>query len=181
LTSRFSFPDPALTDGVVRVRRIDDGDVDALVTACRDPLIKRFTSAIPDPYREADARHWIAVHERNLEAEVPLGVEEVATGAFAGTTGLHSAVWHHRRADVGYWTAPEARGRGLTARALTLVVEWAFAEFDLVRIGLYCDVENVASQRVAEAAGFAREGVHRKFLVLAGEPRDCVAYGNVRD
>ena len=42
--------------------------------------------------------------------------------------------------------------RGLTARALRLVVDWAFAEFDLVRVGLYCDVENVASQRVAETA-----------------------------
>ena len=180
MNSRFWFPEPPLTDGVVRVRRVVDADVAPIVDACQDPLVKRFTSAIPDPYHEADARHWIAGHERNLECEVPLAVEDVATGAFVGTTGLHTAAWRHRRADVGYWTSPEARGRGFAARALRLVVDWGFAEFGLVRIGLYCDVENAGSQRVAEAAGFEREGVHRSFLVMAGQSRDCVSYGIVR-
>ena len=179
--TRFFFPDPPLTDGVVLVRRVRDDDVPPSVVACQDPLVKRFTSAIPDPYVEADARHWLAGHERMLDVEVPLAVEEVATGAFVGTIGLHTAEWCHRRADAGYWTAPEARGRGLASRALRLVVEWAFAEFDLVRVGLYCDVENSASRAVAETAGFTSEGVHRKFLVMAGEPRDCVSYGFVRD
>jgi RimJ/RimL family protein N-acetyltransferase len=176
--SRFRFPDPPLTDGVVVVRRIRAGDVEAIVAACQDPLIKRFTSAIPDPYDDADARHWIAGHERMLEQEVPLAF--AADGFLVGTTGLHSADWRHRRADTGYWTAPDARGHGFASRALRLVCDWAFAEYDLVRIGLYADVSNVASHRVAERAGFEREGVHRRFMVMAGESRDCVAYGRVR-
>ena len=178
--TRFRFPDPPLSDGVVIVRRVSLRDADAIVAACQDPLIKRFTSAIPDPYVEADARHWIAGHERLLEMEVPLAVADAADGRLVGTTGLHSADWRHRRADAGYWTAPYARGRGFASRALTLVCGWAFAEFDLVRIGLYADVENTASHRVAERAGFHREGVHRRFLVMQGASRDCVAYGLVR-
>ena len=177
--SRFSFPDPPLTDGVVVVRRVADGDVPAIVAACQDPLIKRFTSAIPDPYHEADARNWIAGHERMLDAEVPLAVEEASSGRLVGTTGLHTVSWHHRRADAGYWTSPEARGHGFAARALRLVVDWGFAEFGLVRIGLYADVENVGSQRVAERAGFEREGVLKRYTMMAGAPRDCAANGIV--
>ena len=165
---------------MVVVRRARDEDVPAIVAACRDPLVKRFTSAIPDPYHEVDARHWIAGHERMLDVEVPLIVADAADGSVVGSTGLHSASWLHRRADAGYWTSPGARGRGLAPRALRLVVAWGFAEFGLERIGLFADVENRASQRVAERAGFAREGVLRRYLVMQGESRDCVAYGIVR-
>jgi [ribosomal protein S5]-alanine N-acetyltransferase len=111
---------------------------------------------------------------------VPLAVVEASTDRLVGTTGLHSAHWHHRRADAGYWTAPDARGRGFAARALKLVVDWAFEEFALVRIGLFADVENVGSQRVAERAGFEREGVMRRYLTMGGAPRDCVAFGLIR-
>ena len=181
MTARFFFPDPPLTDGVVALRRLVDADVPALVEACQDPDIKRFTSAIPDPYHEADARHWIAGQERMLDAEVPLAMVDAADDRLVGTTGLHTANWHHRRADAGYWTAPWARRRGFAARALRLIVDWGFEEFALVRIGLFADVENTGSQRVAERAGFVREGVLHRYMRMAGAPRDCVAYGFVRD
>ena len=44
--TRFFFPEPGLTDGVVVVRRVREDDIPAIVAACQDPLIKRFTSAI---------------------------------------------------------------------------------------------------------------------------------------
>uniref|UniRef100_A0A0D3FM47 N-acetyltransferase domain-containing protein n=1 Tax=Oryza barthii TaxID=65489 RepID=A0A0D3FM47_9ORYZ len=42
------------------------------------------------------------------------------------------------------------------------------------------DVENPASQRVLEKAGFAREGVLRRYVVLKGRPRDMVMFSRVR-
>ena len=42
-------PDPPLTDGVVLLRTVRDSDVPAIVEACQDPDIKRYTSSIPDP------------------------------------------------------------------------------------------------------------------------------------
>lgn len=175
--TRFFFPEPPLTDGVVVVRRVRDDDVPAIVEACQDPLIKRFTSAIPDPYGEADARHWFAGHERMLDEEVPVAIADASDDRLVGMTGLHSVNWHHRRADAGYWTAPWARERGVASRALRLVVDWGFAEFRLRRIGLFADVDNEPSHLVAERAGFEREGVLRRYLLMGGEQRDCVAYG----
>ena len=42
-------------------------------------------------------------------------------------------------------------------------------------------LENVASQRVAERAGFVREGVLRRYLDIDGEWRDHLAYALLAD
>ncbi len=55
----------------------------------------------------------------------------------------------------------EARGRGLTGRAVLLVSRWSFDELGCERLQLRADADNVASQRVAEKTGFTREGVLR--------------------
>ena len=83
-------------------------------------------------------------------------------------------------AEVGYWIAKEARGRGVATRALVLIVRWVFENDDIARFQLRAEPENVASQRVAEKAGFVREGVMRAALALKGERRDVVVYSVVR-
>lgn len=62
-------------------------------------------------------------------------------------------------AEVGYWVASDARGRGLCTRALRLASIWALESTE--RLQLRADVENGPSNRVAEKAGFRREGVLR--------------------
>jgi len=54
-----------------------------------------------------------------------------------------------------------ARGRGLATRALVLTARWALGHEDVARVQLRADVENEASRRVAEKAGFRLEGVLR--------------------
>jgi RimJ/RimL family protein N-acetyltransferase len=62
-----------------------------------------------------------------------------------------------------------------------LLARWALTEKELARFQLRADVENEASQRVAERAGFVREGVLRSSLELKGERRDVVMYSLVRE
>jgi [ribosomal protein S5]-alanine N-acetyltransferase len=80
-----------------------------------------------------------------------------------------------KRAEVGYWVRADARGRGIGSRALVLVSDWAFVH-GYRRLQLHADVDNVASQRVAEKAGYRREGVLRAWIELNGVPRDHVMY-----
>ena len=78
---------------------------------------------------------------------------------------------------IGYWTAPAERGRGVTARALRLACRWSFAHLELGRLELVTDPDNVASQRVAEKAGFTREGVLRAHVLHPdGRRRDSVMF-----
>jgi RimJ/RimL family protein N-acetyltransferase len=165
----------------VTLRRPRIDDVDQIVAGCTDPLTKRFTSSIPDPYGEADARHWIASSERRLDESVDLAIVDAADEArLLGMIGIHDVSWRDRRANAGYWVAAEARGNGHAVRALKLLCDWAFAELGFVRIGLIADVENTGSHRVAEKAGFTREGTLARHTIMAGEHRDVAIFGLVR-
>jgi RimJ/RimL family protein N-acetyltransferase len=62
-------PDPPLSDGVIALRGFQSADVAALVDACQDPEIPRFT-LVPSPYTEDHARAWL---------------RRVAAGRMAGT------------------------------------------------------------------------------------------------
>ena len=64
--------------------------------------------------------------------------------------------------EIGYWIAPTARGRGLAGLAAETACRWAFTVLGLHRIQFFHAVENVASARVAEKAGFTCEGQLRE-------------------
>jgi RimJ/RimL family protein N-acetyltransferase len=52
-------------------------------------------------------------------------------------------------------------------------------ELRLARLALLTDVDNAASQRVAERAGFTREGILRAHEERKGKRHDVVAYSLV--
>jgi ribosomal-protein-alanine N-acetyltransferase len=62
-------------------------------------------------------------------------------------------------------------------RAVRLLAEWAMTEAGRARVALYTRVDNPASQRAAEKAGFRREGVVRAYMLLKGERHDAVIFG----
>jgi RimJ/RimL family protein N-acetyltransferase len=72
--------------------------------------------------------------------------------------------------------APEHRGRQVARRAVRLIVGWALDGLRLARVQLMADVQNVPSQRVAEACGFRREGVLRSYEERLGERVDYVMF-----
>ncbi len=65
-------------------------------------------------------------------------------------------------AEVGYWLAPRARGRGLATAAASLLIDWGFAELGVARIEFAILPENRASQRVAERLGATPEGLRER-------------------
>jgi RimJ/RimL family protein N-acetyltransferase len=75
-------------------------------------------------------------------------------------------------ADVGYLTAPWARGRGYATAALRELCRWGFETLGLRRIEWGANVGNDASRRVAERAGFTVEGTSRARTLHRGEARD---------
>ena len=67
--------------------------------------------------------------------------------------------------------------------ALRAAARWAISEPDIWQIGAVCDTGNLASARVMEKAGLAREGILRRWLVhpnVSPEPRNCFSYALTR-
>jgi RimJ/RimL family protein N-acetyltransferase len=174
-----SYPDPPLGEGPLVLRPWEDGDVEVMVAMCRDADIVRFTR-VPDPYSEADARAWIDAQPGRLEggAGVTFAIT-VGGGAPVGSMGLRIDEADRDIAEAGYMVAPAARGRGVATTALRLVSRWALEDLGMARVHLTTHVDNRASQRVAERAGFRREGILRSWEELRGERLDLMMYSLV--
>lgn len=171
----FSPPNPDLSDGRIRLRLPVATDEPAVFEACQDPEIQRWVP-IPVPYLQEHARYWIADAERGWShrRHGALAIADAAGDGFLGAIGLQRIDEH--RASIGYWVVPGERGRSVATDAVRLLGHWALARLSLRRLELYHFVGNEASGRVAEKVGFQREGVLRAYVVVRGEPSDCVMY-----
>jgi RimJ/RimL family protein N-acetyltransferase len=160
---RVRAPDPPLTDGSVLLRPWKDADVAAVAEACRDPEIARWIDDIPAPYTRADARAYVAACRRGWKEGSlwAFAVTDAASGDVMGSCGIGWQDQPHGVAEIGYWVRAGHRGRGVATRAVRLASEWAFQIGGVQRLQLRADELNTASQRVAENAGFRREGVLR--------------------
>jgi len=99
---------------------------------------------------------------------------------FLGGCGINQINRVHRFGNLGYWVRTSAAGHGVAGSAVALCANFAFRNTDLLRLEILCAVGNRRSQRVAEKAGAAREGVLRDRLLLHGKPHDAVMYSIVR-
>jgi RimJ/RimL family protein N-acetyltransferase len=142
------------SDDAVALRPWRDDDVPFLLDACNDPEIARFTE-LPSPYTLEHARAWVpsARWLLELDREAHLAVADAATDAPLGACGLVKVDWRAGVGEAGYWTAPDARGRGVATRALRLLAAWALGPVGLRRLTLRIHAENLTSQGVARRAG----------------------------
>ncbi|MFN2523929.1 MAG: GNAT family N-acetyltransferase [Mycobacteriales bacterium] len=170
---------PGLTDGVVTLRPWRVADAEDVARACSDPQTVRFLP-VPDPYSVDDGLLYVSTVVPTGWAEgtaANVAVTDAATGELLGAVGLKLELRQHQVGEVGYWTAPWARGRGVAGRAAALHGQWGQAALGLNRIELLADVENLASQRAADKAGYVREGVLRRSRPdRTGEARDMVLF-----
>ena len=162
--NRIDLPGEPFVAGPTALRPWRDTDLHWVVEACQDPEIPRWTS-VPSPYGESDARSFLLRRYDWLETgtEAPFAIvksEDIDRG-LVGSVSLLRFAWEHRRCEVGYWLAREARGQGHATRAVAVLCAWGFRELRLERIELLAATGNLLSQRVAERAGFTREAVLR--------------------
>ena len=136
-------------------------DIPAIVEACQDPEIPRFTT-VPSPYGEADAVGHLETCEREWSdgSGAPFVVVDADTDELLGSMGLMRLDDEGATVEIGYWIAAAARGRGVGTRSARVVTAAALAG-GAQRIELRAMVENAGSRRIAERVGYTLEGVLR--------------------
>ncbi|MEU0914699.1 GNAT family N-acetyltransferase [Streptomyces althioticus] len=141
-------------------------DIPMLVDVFRDPAMRHGTGAAIE--NEADASRWVQGQQRGWAAGDRFGfaVLEQQPGSphvhLAGNVVLKEVAPGKPSAEVGYWTAAHARGRGVAPRAVEALTDWAFAApatGSLQRLELLHQVDNTASCRVADKSRYRLEGV----------------------
>ncbi len=144
-----------LPDGTIRLRPFEMTDVGDVTAACQDREISRWTDAVPWPYNEEDARGWISTHDGLWERGegAPFAIVGAKAGEFLGAISL---IFHKDRPPgVGYWVARWGRNRGVATGAVLIISQWGFDTLGLESLNLATMIGNVASERVAEKAGFS--------------------------
>lgn len=122
------------------------------------------------------AERWCTEEaHRDLVRETGFVIVPERTGRFAGVIGLSRTDWATGVAETGYWIGPADRRKGYAVEAVREVARYAFG-LGLERLELLAATGNVASQRVAERAGFTREGVLRKCRPIPAGRADMVLY-----
>ena len=166
---------PDLEAGDVRLRRHRLDDVDDMVLACRDEQTWTWTT-VPHPYEAEHAEAYLSrVLGSAVDGETRWAIEvadDTGPARFSGNMGL--MLDGAGRADVGYFVAPWARGRGVGTLALWLVCDWAFRKGGCEVVTWNALVGNAASRRMVEKVGFrVHADVSRRLVVQRGERADA--------
>jgi len=173
-------PDPPLADELIVLEPLDATHVTSMRPLGDDDDVARFTP-LPSPLDHETAREWV---ERYVVGwrEGTLGgfaVRSADEGVFLGFIGIVRYDAPGRTAEVGYIVAPEARGRGVAARALGLLTAWCLDGLGLERVELRIDPANLPSIRLAERLAYSREGVLRSMPFKDGLRADLAVYSRL--
>ena len=112
---------PILTDGVITLRPPRAEDIDAIYAACQDPEIQPWTTC---RRRTIANTRWLTSsasrHEPTTAAFLAFDGDELV-----GSFGVMEIDRERAYAEIGYWVAAPARGRGVASRGVTILRDWA--------------------------------------------------------
>lgn len=147
------------------LRPLREADVPAITAACQDNEITRWCVSVPLNYTEETALNFVnyTLMASETGKEYVWGIDY--SGIFAGIVTLHEI--EETSAELGFWMAPEMRGKGILTEALRVMMGFAFDPLGLGfdQLGWTAIVGNRASYKVAQKVGIK----HIK-MVEAGTP-----------
>ena len=175
--SPFTAPVTVQTPRLTLRRHTADDAKEIFETYAQDPEVTRFLTWAP--HRSLDDTHaFLAYCEHAWERRTayPWLITRREDARIAGSIELRRDGAH--RIEVGYAVARPMWGRGYATEAVRVVLALALLAPSIHRVWACVDLANVASARVLEKAGFAREATLRKWYVPTGfgVPRDVACY-----
>ncbi|HEX7295335.1 MAG TPA: GNAT family N-acetyltransferase [Pyrinomonadaceae bacterium] len=169
---------PEIVSDRVRLRTIDESDLNRLYEIFGDPQVMRYWSTPPLTSID-DARALLKEIQAGNQQRTMLkwGVALKSTNTIIGTVTLFHLELDQGRAEVGYAQAQAYWGHGYIHEALQALLTYAFEEMNLRRLEADVDPRNTASIKTLERLGFQREGFLRERWHVGGEIQDAFFYG----
>ena len=172
---RLSVPPDGLRSGDVILRFPSLEDVDAILPAFTDQELRE-AGNLPAFDREglvASLQELPVLAERGRL--LALAAVDSGSGEVVGGGTLHHLDAERKIVEIGYFVLPHARRRGVATTIARMLAEHAFS-LGIERVAAYVNVGNTASERVADRAGFTREGVVRSMPKPDGRRIDKTLY-----
>ncbi|MEP1096358.1 MAG: GNAT family protein [Cyclobacteriaceae bacterium] len=164
----------------VTIRKFTSKDAERMVELANNEKVSiNLRDQFPFPYTLRDAKKFLKL-VNSSDLIFAFAIE--SDGLYVGNIGLVRETDVYRKsAEIGYFIGEPYWGKGITTKAVKLVMDLGFETLDLIRI--HCGVFefNKASQRVLEKCGFVKEGIFRKAIVKKDQTWDEVRYAKVKD
>ncbi|MGH3458702.1 GNAT family N-acetyltransferase [Aeromicrobium sp.] len=176
---------PVIETERLRLRPFVEADIPRVVETCSDETTRHWLNGMPHPYVEATARGYLndCVWQAARGAKATWAVADRDTDMLLGNVAVMDMLGWSGSGEVGYWTHPDARGRGVMTEAVRAVVDHAFdrSGLNLARLMLYAAAGNPPSNAVAVAAGFRHFGTQTAAELLGdGSVDDLNGYELLR-
>jgi RimJ/RimL family protein N-acetyltransferase len=172
---------PRIEGSKVRLRMHRSDDLERVLEGCTDPRTTYWLGRLPHPYTHAHASQFQLLRSEGMAAgtDLHMMLADPETDRLLGTVSLMHI--HEGMAEIGYWTHPEGRGRGVMTEAVRMacrhaVIDAADGGLGLHRVYATVAVDNTASRRVLERAGFALTGTERRSVLVRDGMHDGAAY-----
>jgi RimJ/RimL family protein N-acetyltransferase len=164
------YPQPPLVGTVFTLRPFRADDFDAALGLGEDPVTGLWVPTLP----AVDGPGVVEYFEgcRIEGGMLHLVIADRVRDAYLGEVTM--VLGEHGVGELGCGVVPAARGRGVATEALRLLADWALDTLGLGRLQVFVATENVAALRLAQRAGFRREGVLRAYWDAGGERLDAV-------
>ena len=154
-------PSAPLADDLILLEPLDERFAPNFAQLLADEDIVRFTR-VPSNAGPGFAEAWVGRYVTGWNEGSRAGFAILShEGEFLGMAAIVDLDLAGRQGEIGYMVAEAARGRGVAGRSLELVTRWALGSLGLERVELRISTDNGASVRVAERAGYHREGILR--------------------
>jgi len=171
---------PLFTGRLLRLAAATSDDQESLAAWSLDDVYLRQLD--DDPIRPQTASAYHHTTNPDGQSSVYFHLRTLQEDKFIGFVVLHTIKWASQTTELAIAIGlPEYRGKGYGQDGLRLILNYAFAELNLYRVGLTVMSYNTAAIKAYERAGFVHEGAKRQMVYREGQRHDLVLYGILRD
>ena len=160
---------------MVKIRHFRIGDSQRLASLLNNKNIwNNLRDYIPYPYTEKDAIEYIKFcNSQNPRTYFAIEF----SGELVGSIGLILQQDVYRKsAEIGYWIGEQYWGKGITSKAVKLIVDYGFSNLDIIRIFTGIFDFNIASQKVLIKNGFVNDGIFKNAIYKNGRLCDEIRF-----
>ncbi|PWN68470.1 N-acetyltransferase [Chryseobacterium phosphatilyticum] len=166
---------PILKTERLILSQLEEKDIPFIVDYLQHRIYSDFTSNIPYPYTENDAKLWVKLSQEAFEDNsgytfAVRNKEEELIGAI----GLHDR--EDDKAELGYWIGIPHWNKGYITEAARAIVDFGFKELGFNKIFATHLPHNPASGKIMEKIGMEKEAVLKQDVKKGGEYFDLVMY-----
>lgn len=171
---------PTLETERLTLRPLAPSDAPSIQQAASAREIADTMISIPHPYPDGEAERYIARQRAQLEegTAVTFVMEQKPEHRFSGVIEIRGIDREHAQAEISFWLAPEAWGRGFTSEALRAVLRYGFGERSLNRMYAYHMMRNASLRARAGKERIPARRHTSPACAEVGRLRRCGAVGH---